>query len=295
VKRPESGWLRLIPILIGVPAIALLGIQLVCYPIFDRLNAYGYTPGCSHYGIVPTYAVMLGNFLPRKTRTVPFPFERTESTSSPFSGTLRGSNVLIVQVESLDADLLGRRIGEKPVMPFLEQLATENAYFPQCIAMHTGGGSSDAELAAILSLLPLTTGSGLATADWSRVTPLPHILNGAGYTCVGLHSNRGSFYERIRRYAKMGFADFHDQKRFSGDAAGWNSKDGAFFKQSVEKLKSVPKPFFGYAITLQSHSPFRNYRAETKAEFGTALAEFSDAEKDYLIFFRQVNQALAGV
>ena len=147
----------------------------------------------------------------------------------------------------------------------------------------------------MLSLLPLTTGSGFATADWSRLTPLPHILNGAGYTCVGLHSNRGSFYERSRRYAKMGFVDFHDQKRFSGDAAGWYSKDGAFFEQSVEKLKSVPKPFFGYAITLQSHGPFRNYRAETKAKFGTVLAEFSDEEKDFLISFRLVYQELAGL
>ena len=138
VKKPESGLLRLIPVLIGVPAIALLGIQLVRYPIFDQLNAYGYTLGCSYYGIVPTNAVMLGDFLPRKTRTVPFPFERTDSTSPPFSGKVRGSNVLIVQVESLDADLLGLRIGEKPVMPFLEQLASENAYFPQCIAMHCG-------------------------------------------------------------------------------------------------------------------------------------------------------------
>ncbi len=291
LKKPTN-WLRFSPLVLSIPALALLCVQLKRYPILPRVNGYGYTLACSHYGIWPTYAVMLKDFIPRKPRVVAFPHERVVRGGSESEGMLRSQNVIVLQIESLDSGLVGRRIGDEPVMPFLEKIAGEGVFFPDCVAMHAGGGSSDAELSSLLSLVPLTIGSGFSTADWDRVTPVSELLNERGYTCVGLHPNRGSFFERSKRYQLMGFSTFHDQKSFSGDASGWYSKDMAFFSQSVKKLTELPEPFFAYFITMQSHGPFQNFKPSTRSKLRDKVAGLPRLEQDYLCTFREVDEAL---
>ena len=40
------------------------------------------------------------------------------------------------------------------------------------------------------------------------------------------------------------------------NSVGWGLKDGPFFEQSAELMKSIPQPFYTRLITLTNHFPF---------------------------------------
>jgi phosphoglycerol transferase MdoB-like AlkP superfamily enzyme len=203
----------------------------------------------------------------------------------------RRLNVLLVQVESLDPWAIDAEVQGAPVMPFLRTLRERALVFASFFPQHRGGGSSDAELACLTSLLPLASHSGFMTFDASRVTTLANVLNEDGYTTVALHANVGSYFNRGPAYAGLGFDRFYDRAAFSGEAAGWSSKDSAFFRQSLELLEPLPQPWLAYLITMQSHGPFTNHDLEDTALPFTS--EHSRLTRDYLLTMHEVDAALA--
>ncbi len=88
----------------------------------------------------------------------------------------------------------------------------------------------------------------------------------------------------------MGFDAFFDEKAFHGEAAGWSSKDKAFFEQTTKMLRSLAQPFFAYIITMQSHGPFHNH------SINPDTFDFSESDKNlqhYILTMHEVDQALS--
>jgi phosphoglycerol transferase MdoB-like AlkP superfamily enzyme len=127
---------------------------------------------------------------------------------------------------------------------------------------------------------------------------LNHVLKRAGFESFFFHANRGNFFGRNTAYGRRKFDRFCDARCFEGDAAGWNSRDRAFFEQSVALLRERRGPgsrLFGYFVTMQSHGPFRNYDDATAEELATELsgfAGFSRLQRDYMCSMREIDRAV---
>ena len=243
------------------------------------------------YGIVRLYWHQGVSVLIKKRTNVPYPGPLNGHIESSQVRTPNKKNVIVIQIESLHPDMIDYRIGENYVMPFMHSFEGRCIVFPNFFAQHSGGGSSDAELASFTSLIPINTHSGFLTMDYARVVTLNRALSDAGYYCVGMHSNKGSYFGRTQSYKRMGFDAFLDQIAFGNAGKGFHSKDASFFKKAIDFMQSFPQPFFAYLITIQGHGPFKNHRAETH---GFDLSRgYTAMEKDYILTMHEVDQALS--
>lgn len=163
-------------------------------------------------------------------------------------------NIIILQVESLDDSTLKVLRNS-----YLSQLKKQSIYYENFYSQHSGGGSSDAELSSLYSLLPLKEFAGLNAVDAKKIISLPTILKEDKYHLSWYHAYSAEFFNRKYAYKNMGFDDIHDMSFYKDKAAGWYSKDYEFLSQTFQVISKTKQPFFSYIITIQSHGPFENH------------------------------------
>lgn len=240
-----------------------------------------------HNGLDFLYLVNLKEILfLSKKEYVSFPGRiNLKESHCKFDSNIR-KNIIFLQVESLDdsAVALLRDQNFKPVLD-------ESLKFRNFFAQHSGGGSSDAEIGTLLSLLPLQRHPSLRSADYSRIISLPKYLKNLGYGAYFYHSYTSNFFDRNYGYKNMGFDEINDIKDFQGSAKGWLSNDSAFLSQVLVKAKVLKQPFMAYAITLQSHGPFRNHSSESMNSLA-ARYRTDDLRGHYLASMIEVSGAL---
>lgn len=203
-------------------------------------------------------------------------------------------NILMIQVESLNGNLVGLRFGDKEVTPFLNTLIANGAfYFPNFFAIHGAGGTSDAEIASLTGIAPLVEIPTMSLAPLGHLPAVPKVLNEYGYTCVAMHANTGAYWNRQSAYAQLGFEAFLDAEAYTGEAKGFGSDDLAFFQQSIEHLRELaerPGPFFAYMITQMSHDPWRGKNVGADHQFGLPDGNLNS----YMQLIHYVDAAIAG-
>ena len=249
----------------------------------DTLRAHGYAP---------VYLVQLWDTLVGKTQgRVAFPGKLNGPASAPrnSAGTPRPYNVIFIQVESLDKGVIDFKAGNEEVAPFLDRLADSCLFFPHIFAEHLGGSSSDAEVSTLTGLIPLKGQPSYLSMKYAEVFSLPRFLDSLGYHSAAFHSFTGRFFHRATAFRGLGFRDFFDEEAYTGAARGWRSKDSAFLLQTSARLEGLPRPFFAYLITLQSHGPYGNHGPSALA-FDPAMPAIL---KDYLASVHEVDRALA--
>jgi len=191
-------------------------------------------------------------------------------------------NFIMIQVESLDFNVINRRFEGKEITPNLNRLAKENTFFVNFYPYHVSG-TSDAEFTALNSLLPLRI-SVLMRYPFMDYPSIPRKLKGEGYASVIMHANNGFVWNRNVALKAMGFDRFHDAKSFyKGSRRSWiGILDEDFFDKSFGIIKSLKQPFFAYLITLTSHGPFK-----LRDEY--ARADFNVNSKIVRNYFRTIN------
>jgi phosphoglycerol transferase MdoB-like AlkP superfamily enzyme len=242
------------------------------------------------HGFTVVYLNQFIKHMLKVKKSIPWPGKINAGTQDVTPRDKDKKNVIVIQVEMFDHQIIDYKLGSRYVMPYLHSLKEQNAYFRYFFAHNRGGGSSDAELASLISLIPLETHSGFRTADFHKITPLNKVLAEEGYYCAGIHANTGRFFDRTQSYIAMGFDAFYDEEVFRGQAAGWHSKDKAFFEQTIEMLRSLPQPFFAYIITMQSHSPFRNHSTDP------GIFDLKGLDKilqDYVLTMHEVDEGIS--
>jgi len=296
-RQKKVGTSSIIPIagVVGVTlALGLWSLQIARYGSpTTKLDVQGEVMTASHFGFITTYVSMA-----LKTRkqvaqiAYPGTIENDSATDSP---VLDGRpNIVFLQIESLDAQATDLTIGRKLVMPFLNSLKKESVYFSHFFAHQHGGGSSDAEIATLMSLLPITSHSGLKTAQYEKIDTLIDVLRESSYTTGVYHSNNGSFYNRQFAYTNFGVDDFHDASSFFGDASGWYAKDIEFYRQSLQLIseRDTRSPFFAYLISIQSHGPFRNYSESSRSKFDFRDFAGRELDRNFAMTMHEVDSAI---
>jgi len=259
----------------------------------NLLVKLGSSAAVLHLGLLPVYKEYVSYEMSYEKKEYPYPGKinknniRQENTAR-----FKNANIVIVQIESLETQVVDYRINGKLLMPFLYNFRNQSVYFKNFFAQHSGGASTDADLSMLTSLLPVRHQVGLYTADYSRIYTLADVLKENGYTSFALNPIHGQFFNKNSAYPRAGIDNFYDEEFYSGEAKGWYSKDWHFYEQSLDIIKKAATPFFAYIINIQSHGPFKNYSDSTKEVFDFKNVDFSKLQIDYLLSMHEIDLAI---
>jgi lipoteichoic acid synthase len=176
-------------------------------------------------------------------------------------GTAEGKNVIVVSLESLQTFVVNEEMNGEVVTPFLNSLTKDKDtyYFPNFYHQTGLGKTSDSEFIVENGLYPLGGGAVFFTNSGNTYNSMSEKLNEKGYFTNVMHSNNKSFWNRDIMYDALDVDKFYDVDSYEvaeGDAVNWGLKDIPFFKQSVNHMTEMQKPFYSRLITLTNHYPF---------------------------------------
>jgi len=181
-----------------------------------------------------------------------------------FKGVGSGKNLILIQVESLESQVLLRTVDGKEITPNLNKLISRSLFFPNIKEQVREGNSSDAEFMVNTSLYPVDEGV-VFYRFYDRVydDSLPNILKGRGYQSIAAHGDRETFWNRNVMYPQMGYDMFWGIEKFDqndmvkmSSNIGLGLSDESFLKQCETNMETLKEPYMISLITLTSHSPF---------------------------------------
>ncbi|MBC2396635.1 LTA synthase family protein [Clostridium tetanomorphum] len=175
-----------------------------------------------------------------------------------YKGLLKNKNLIVLQIESLENFVIGRKINGEEITPTLNKLLKNSLYFDNYIEQTYNGTTSDAELLTNTSLYPVRSGSTFFRYPGNAyINSLPNIMKRLGYSTVAIHPDKGSYWNWLPSLKSIGFDKCFDSSSFNIDEIiGLGLSDESFLKQLPEILENEQQPFYSFSITLTSHSPF---------------------------------------
>jgi phosphoglycerol transferase MdoB-like AlkP superfamily enzyme len=180
-------------------------------------------------------------------------------------GAAEGSNLLMIQVESLQGFVLGIEVNGQQITPFLNRWAEGSVVFPNVTDQTVQGRSSDSELLTQTSLLPPNRGVAAFDYPGNSFTGLARILAEREYRTMSAVPFDGGFWNRRSTHSAYGYRTNLFEGDFgAGEAIGWGLNDRAFLKQMVGKIADLDRPFCVWLLTLGLHHPFEGFPAHLK-------------------------------
>lgn len=188
-----------------------------------------------------------------------------EQKDGPLFGAAEGRNLIVVQLESMQGIMVQNDYYGQEITPFINELIGDpgTIYFDNFYHQIGAGNTSDAEFAVNNSLIGSIESYTYQLYQDNYFRGLPHLLKDMGYNTNVFHGYKKSFWNRENVYPTLGFDRFYGGEDFVSDnidgiGAGniVGISDSAFYKQSVDYMKELPQPFYGFVISLSSHNPF---------------------------------------
>ena len=169
-------------------------------------------------------------------------------------------NIILIQIESLDSNIVNYRYLGKFVTPFLHDLASKSLYFPFTLCYRKLGGTSDCEIAVNNSIEPPEDYALIMFDNYDYPNSVVKVLKKNGYKAEAFHGNVGAFYRRFYAYNTMGYDYFFDCNRMRLEKIGWGAPDQEVMNYVENHLHDLKTPFFVYIITVSSHEPFNLFK-----------------------------------
>lgn len=168
-------------------------------------------------------------------------------------------NLIVVQLESLQAFPLQLKVAGQEVMPFMHKLREVCLWGG--LQDQTGQGrSSDGEFIYNNSLLPPGERPLVFAHPGNRYFGLPALLEQAGFYTLYAVPYSGLFWNCKSMSERYGFRHHLLQQDFepaeAGETMGWGLKDGAILKRLIPRFQALPQPFYAYVVTVMSHHPY---------------------------------------
>ncbi|MDE6649260.1 MAG: sulfatase-like hydrolase/transferase [Muribaculaceae bacterium] len=192
-------------------------------------------------------------------------------------------NVVYIIVESLNADMVGKKIGGMEVMPVLDSLSGRNGtvVFDNVVSQIKAASSSDGHLLLLTGLLPpekiaysIMYGAQNTYPSLADVLPDHHKYL--------LLADDGVCWNEGKTLCNFGLGDplvMKDRAEFDVNVFG---RDGAMFMQAIDMVSKdkVKTPFLMTLMTISMHIPFTEEAWKLPQELIDAEG-ISDMEKDY--------------
>ncbi|MBP5427549.1 MAG: LTA synthase family protein [Clostridiales bacterium] len=168
------------------------------------------------------------------------------------------NNIVILQLESIDANVVNKTYNGKYIAPYLHELSKKCVYYPYMMSYHMGGGTSDSEFSILNSIEPLQHYPAMKLKSYDYPNSFLKSLNANDYTCLAFHGNVAKYFNRLNAFPKMGFSKFYDIFKMRLSNKGWGASDGDVLDFTFNKLTKTKSPFLAYIITMTSHASFTN-------------------------------------
>lgn len=201
-------------------------------------------------------------------------------------------NVVYIIVESLNADMLGCRIGEELVMPVLDSLAHRegSVVMDNVVSQIKASSSSDGHLLLMTGLLPPEkTSYSIMYGSKNRFPSLGDALPEHNKYLLladdGVCWNEG---ETLRNFGLGDPLTVKDRPQYPISEYG---RDGAMFMQAAEMMKSMKEPFFMTLMTISMHIPFKEDAWPLPSDLWN-VDGLTQMEKDYVNMCRNTDRCI---
>lgn len=184
--------------------------------------------------------------------------EKKESLpDNHYRGLLKGKNLIVIQVESLERFVLQRSINGQEITPTMNRMLKNSLYFTNIYEQVNQGTTSDAEFMTNTSIYPLRKGSTFFNYPNNLYPSLPVLLKEQKYQTIAFHSDKASYWNWAKAFRSIGFDKTVDLKDFKKDEMiGMGLSDGSYFRQVASALSVKNQPFYSFLVTLSSHYPY---------------------------------------
>lgn len=174
---------------------------------------------------------------------------RPPHADNALTGALKGKNLVMIMVESLDTWML-----REDVTPNLCALRDQSVdlvhhYTP----LYLNAGTFATEFCSMTGIIPPISGvSTDAYVENALPAALPRLFAREGYRTDSFHAAYGSIYNRAAIHRHMGFGAYHDFVDLGMQDYMLDSQLLNGFRKMVTK----ELPFFSFIITYSGHGPY---------------------------------------
>lgn len=177
--------------------------------------------------------------------------------TTQYTGIAKDSNVIIVQLESLNEYIIGKKVNGKEIMPNLNKFFRENIY---CSDMYNQGlgTTADSEFEMENSMYPLENGYVFQKYAGNTWLDIYTTLRNNGYYTSFMHPNTSTFWNREEMYnTGYNIDEYNDINKFPNiESAGEFYSDEGFFEQAVNIMNSYEGKFCTTLVSVTTHIPF---------------------------------------
>lgn len=174
-----------------------------------------------------------------------------------YAGSLKGKNLIAIQVESLENFVINQKVNGQEITPTLNKLLSNSLYFDNIYEQNNSGTSSDADLMVNTSIFPLRNYSTFPTYSWTKYNSLQKLLNDKGYTTISTHAELPGSWNWAEPHKAFETDKILDIKEFNLDEViGPGLSDESYLRQLANKLRDEQEPYYTFVATLTSHGPF---------------------------------------
>jgi len=194
------------------------------------------------------------NFYSKEELEKIYPTLITPADSAPF----RDLNIVLIIMESIGNEYIGKFNDGKGYTPFLDSLMDHSLVFRHAFA---NCKRSIEGIPAILAGIPALMSEPFITSPFSgnNFSSLASLLKNKNYHSSFFHggSNGTMGFDNFTHSAGFdlyfGRNEYNDDKDFDGS---WGIYDEPFLKRFAQEIDAFPKPFFATVFTISSHHPY---------------------------------------
>jgi phosphoglycerol transferase MdoB-like AlkP superfamily enzyme len=230
-------------------------------------SGYDTVSTSQYYGVLMAHAIDVARFIKQETTSLSLSQEKTlanwvnnnkpAQTTNPLTGSAKGKNIIMIQVESLGGFVINQDINGKEITPNLDALSKTAQFFPNDRFIIGAGHTSDTDFVVNSSYFPLPDAAVFVRYGQDAFTSLPKIMVANGYSTYAYHGFNRNFWNRNVALKSLGYQKFYAADNYpKGAVINMGLNDGDFLSKTADYIKSQPKPSLSYVITLSSHVPF---------------------------------------
>ncbi len=180
-----------------------------------------------------------------------------KTSQTDFTGIAKDKNVIIVQLESLNEYIIGKKVNGKEVTPNLNKFFAENIYCKDMFNQGLGT-TADSEFEMENSMYPLENGYVFQKYYNNKWLDIYTTLKNEGYYTSFMHPNVSTYWNRSAVYNNgYNIDEYDDINAFPNiERAGEFYSDEGFFEEAVKIMNSYDKKFCTTLVSVSNHIAF---------------------------------------
>ena len=170
---------------------------------------------------------------------------------------MKGKNIIILQLESIQEFVLHKTINGKEITPNLNKFLEENIEFSNMF-MQSYSSTADSEFSSISSMYPMENGMSFSKYPGNTIDDIFKMFKQDEYTTSYMHGNYSYFWNRGNVYSKLpvDYLEFKDKFEDTSENIMGYLSDELLYKQAVQKLENYQEPFISFIVSASSHTNF---------------------------------------